>query len=183
MPIWPRGATGNTPLSRPGSGAWVIAARRFIWLTMGQPQTYDKCGHKKWVTAYEHRRPGSTRVRARELRSLYEEAEPVPNVMSAKAANEFLLELRQLAREAIETGGGRVVGWGISPECRKMSELFEFTLPNLGFGVADLETILEFDDERGRAKMVIRDRIEFDLAGLSGNRLGFDGARFARAKG
>jgi len=69
----------------------------------------------EWVTAYEHRGPGSTRVRARELRSLYEEAAPVPNVMPAKAANEFLLELRQLVKEAIETGGGRVVGWESAP--------------------------------------------------------------------
>src|SRR5262245_59362784 len=42
MPTWPRGEQGSTPLSRPGSGAFVIAARRLIMLTIGQPHTYAR---------------------------------------------------------------------------------------------------------------------------------------------
>src|SRR5688572_27657270 len=40
MPTWPPGATGRTSLSRPGSGALVMAAPRFSMLTIGQPHIY-----------------------------------------------------------------------------------------------------------------------------------------------
>jgi len=64
-----------------------------------------------WSEAYEHRGAGSTRVRARELVSLYESAAPVPNEMPARDANEFLFEIRELVGESIIVGGGGVRGW------------------------------------------------------------------------
>ncbi len=64
-----------------------------------------------WVEAYEHRGTGSTRVRARDMVRLYEEAAPVPNEMPGPDANEFLFELRELIAECIIEGGGSLCGW------------------------------------------------------------------------
>lgn len=63
-----------------------------------------------WVQAYEHRGPGSTRVRAREVVTLYEEAAPVPNEMLGPDVSEFLAELRELIAESVQTGGGILRG-------------------------------------------------------------------------
>jgi hypothetical protein len=64
-----------------------------------------------WREAYEHRGPGSTRTRSRDLVVLYESAAPVPNEMPARDANEFLFEIRELVGESIAAGGGEVRGW------------------------------------------------------------------------
>lgn len=64
-----------------------------------------------WVEAYQLRGTGSTRVRARELVTIYESAAPIPNEMPGPDANEFLLEIRELVMEAIVAGGGQVIGW------------------------------------------------------------------------
>ena len=64
-----------------------------------------------WVQAYEHRGAGSTRVRAREVVTLYEGAAPVPNEMPGLDANGFLFELRDLIVESVQAGGGRLYGW------------------------------------------------------------------------
>lgn len=63
-----------------------------------------------WVGAYEHRGMGSTRVRARDIVGIYEEAAPVPNEMPSDS-NQFLFEVRRLVAEAIIAGGGRLCGW------------------------------------------------------------------------
>jgi len=64
-----------------------------------------------WVEAFEHRGTGSTRVRARDVVTLYEEAAPVPNEMPGPDANEFLFELRELIAESVIEGGGSLRGW------------------------------------------------------------------------
>ena len=64
-----------------------------------------------WVEAYEHRGAGSTRVRAREVITLYSVAAPIPNEMPGPDANEFLFELRELIAESIQAGGGELRGW------------------------------------------------------------------------
>jgi len=64
-----------------------------------------------WVEAYEHRGTGSTRVRARDMVTLYEEAAPVPNEMPGPDANEFLFELRELIAQSVIEGGGSLRGW------------------------------------------------------------------------
>lgn len=66
---------------------------------------------KEWVQAYEHRGAGSTRVRAREMVMLYEEAAPVPNEMPGPEANEFLFELRELIAASVQAGGGILRAW------------------------------------------------------------------------
>lgn len=64
-----------------------------------------------WVEAFDHRGPGSTRVRAREIVNLYESAAPIPNEMPGPDANEFLFEIRELVAESIRDCGGEVRGW------------------------------------------------------------------------
>ncbi len=67
-----------------------------------------------WGQAYMHRGQGSTRVRAREVITLYEEAAPIPNEMPGPDANKFLFELRELIAESIKAGGGTIRGWSRS---------------------------------------------------------------------
>lgn len=69
-----------------------------------------------WVGAYEHRGEGSTRVRARDIVTLYEEAAPVPNEMPGPDANEFLFEIRELIAESVQASGGILRGWTRSAE-------------------------------------------------------------------
>lgn len=64
-----------------------------------------------WAEAYEYRGEGSTKRRARSIIELYSTAAPVPNEMPGPDANEFLNEMRSLAFEAIQSGGGRMKGW------------------------------------------------------------------------
>ena len=64
-----------------------------------------------WLAAFEHRGPGSTRIRARDIVSIYESAAPVPNEMPGPDSNEFLFEIRELVAESVEAGGGKLEGW------------------------------------------------------------------------
>lgn len=60
-----------------------------------------------WSQAYSHRGTGSTRVRARDIRGIYDSAAPVPGEVPAADSNEFLIEIRKLLTRAIEDGGGK----------------------------------------------------------------------------
>jgi hypothetical protein len=64
-----------------------------------------------WVRAYDHRGSGSTRLRAKDIRALYEVSAPVPSEMPGPDANTFMLDIRYLVRDAIKASGGSVVGW------------------------------------------------------------------------
>lgn len=64
-----------------------------------------------WVKAYDHRGFGSTRLRAKDIRALYEVSAPVPSEMPGPDANVFMLDVRSLVRDAIRASGGSVVGW------------------------------------------------------------------------
>jgi len=64
-----------------------------------------------WMEAYERRGPGSTRVRARDIVSLYETAAPIPNEMPGPDANEFVFELREIIADSVVAGGGKLRGW------------------------------------------------------------------------
>jgi GTPase SAR1 family protein len=64
-----------------------------------------------WAEAYQYRGEGSTKRRARSIIDLYSTAAPVPNEMPGPDANEFLNEMRALAVEAVESGGGKLKGW------------------------------------------------------------------------
>ena len=64
-----------------------------------------------WISAYEHRGVGSTRIRAREVVTIYEEAAPIPNEMPGPDANKFLFELRELIAGSVKATGGQLKGW------------------------------------------------------------------------
>jgi len=64
----------------------------------------------EWVSAYGYRGTGSTRLRARDIRGIYESASPIPLETPAPDASSFLDAIRHLFREAALAAGGRVVG-------------------------------------------------------------------------
>lgn len=63
-----------------------------------------------WRTAYDYRGPGSTRVRAHDIRKIYDEAAPIPGEIPTPDSHAFLQEIRDLVRESIKAGGGEIEG-------------------------------------------------------------------------
>jgi len=63
-----------------------------------------------WGTAYAYRGTGSTKLRARDMRDIYETAAPIPGETPSSDANQFLDVVRDLFREAVKTAGGEVIG-------------------------------------------------------------------------
>lgn len=66
---------------------------------------------REWISAYEYRGIGSTRLRAREVATIYEEAAPIPNEMPGPDSNKFLFELRELIADSVKSTGGQLKGW------------------------------------------------------------------------
>ena len=60
----------------------------------------------KWSRAFDYRGVGSSYDRARELRSIYDEAAPIPKIELSGEASAFLGALRKLVFQAIKDGGG-----------------------------------------------------------------------------
>lgn len=64
----------------------------------------------RWSHAYSaHRGPGSTVHRAYDIRDIYNEAAPIPGEVPSPDVNKFLLEIRQLVKDAIHSSGGKMV--------------------------------------------------------------------------
>ena len=63
-----------------------------------------------WGSAYAYRGSGSTTLRARDLRSIYETAAPIPGETPSSDANVFLDVVRDLFRDAVQAAGGEVIG-------------------------------------------------------------------------
>lgn len=61
-----------------------------------------------WIQAFSHAGRGSTFVRAREIREIYEDAAPIPGVVVNDVTQQFLDYMRQLVHEAIRDGGGKL---------------------------------------------------------------------------
>jgi hypothetical protein len=59
-----------------------------------------------WVDAYNHGGKGSTFERAREVMDIYDAAAPIPGTLIDRIAIDFLREIRQIVRKAIEDNGG-----------------------------------------------------------------------------
>lgn len=66
---------------------------------------------REWMAAFEHRGIGSTRMRARDVVTIYEVAAPIPNEMPGPDANKFLFDLRELIADSVKTAGGQLKGW------------------------------------------------------------------------
>ncbi len=64
----------------------------------------------QWSHAYyAHRGAGSTVHRAYDIRDIYNSAAPIPGEIPTSDANKFLNDVRQLVKDAIKTGGGKMV--------------------------------------------------------------------------
>jgi hypothetical protein len=59
-----------------------------------------------WVNAYHRRGKGSTFQRAREVMNIYDAAAPIPGTVVDRIAVEFLRDVRNIVRDAIEQNGG-----------------------------------------------------------------------------
>jgi len=64
----------------------------------------------EWLQAYSHRGGGSTVTRKRDIDSICSEAAPIPRGTADSVANSFMREIRTLVRQAIEVGGGKLIG-------------------------------------------------------------------------
>ena len=62
----------------------------------------------EWVEAFNRRGKGSGFERSRQVMNIYDAAAPIPGTLIDKITAEFLQEVRQLVREAIEANGGRI---------------------------------------------------------------------------
>lgn len=62
-----------------------------------------------WLSAYEFRETGSTRLRAQRIRGIYEDAAPILAEVPGKASTELLDLFRELFREAAVVAGAKTV--------------------------------------------------------------------------
>ena len=62
----------------------------------------------EWRDAYALRGTGSTFVRARTIRGIYDEAAPVPNAVMPPPSKQFLADVRRIVTGAIDGSGGKV---------------------------------------------------------------------------
>ena len=62
----------------------------------------------EWREAYDLRGKGSTFVRARTIRGIYDEAAPIPDAVMPPPSKQFLVDVRSIVIGAIEGSGGEV---------------------------------------------------------------------------
>ncbi len=63
-----------------------------------------------WGRAYAYRGQGSTKLRARDMRNIYETAAPIPGETPSSDAIQFLDIMRDLFKDAVKKAGGEVKG-------------------------------------------------------------------------
>ena len=63
----------------------------------------------EWALAFRYGGRGSSYARAHELREIYGQAAPVPEVELSEVASGFLAGVRKLVLHAIREGGGNLV--------------------------------------------------------------------------
>jgi hypothetical protein len=62
-----------------------------------------------WGTAFSRRGTGSTRVRARDIAMIYDLAVPVSEGTSDSETDTFIVNITELVREAVKSGGGKLM--------------------------------------------------------------------------
>ncbi|MCY4239259.1 MAG: hypothetical protein OXC93_13090, partial [Rhodospirillaceae bacterium] len=62
----------------------------------------------EWREAYDLRGNGSTFVRARTIRGIYDEAAPIPDAVMPPPSKRFLGKVRRIVTDAIDGSGGEV---------------------------------------------------------------------------
>ena len=63
----------------------------------------------EWAGAYRHAGTGSTRLRARDIRDLYEDAAPIPGEVPEQESTDLLDGIRSMFKEAAEIAGAEVI--------------------------------------------------------------------------
>jgi hypothetical protein len=65
---------------------------------------------KNWHQAYSHRGTGSTKIRAYEVKDIYNDAAPIPGEVPNSESSAFVKEIREILKEAVSVGGGKING-------------------------------------------------------------------------
>jgi hypothetical protein len=73
------------------------------------PQRLLAARLSEWAAAYGHSGAGSTVVRARDMRSIYEHAVPIPSDTASEDAMRFLDDVAELVEKVIDENGGLMV--------------------------------------------------------------------------
>ena len=68
---------------------------------------------ENWRTAYDYRGRGSTVLRARDIRNIYDEAAPIPDAVMPPPSRKFLFEVRKIVINAVKDGGGEIRSSGV----------------------------------------------------------------------
>jgi hypothetical protein len=63
---------------------------------------------KLWHDAYNHRGTGSTKVRAYEIKDIYNDVAPIPGEVPNTKSSVFVQEIRNILKEAIGAGNGKL---------------------------------------------------------------------------
>lgn len=61
-----------------------------------------------WHQAYSHRGTGSTKIRAYDVREIYNDAAPIPGEVPDSQSSTFVKEIKNILQEAVSGGGGRI---------------------------------------------------------------------------
>lgn len=61
-----------------------------------------------WNTAYSYRGIGSSRIRANDVKNIYDTSVPIPGEIPSVDTNLFLSNIRTIIKKGIEAGGGRI---------------------------------------------------------------------------
>jgi hypothetical protein len=63
---------------------------------------------QNWHNAYSHRGTGSTRIRAYDVKDIYNDAAPIPGEVPNSESSAFVKEIRSILQESINEGGGKL---------------------------------------------------------------------------
>ena len=63
---------------------------------------------QNWHHAYSHRGTGSTRIRAYDVKDIYNDAAPIPGEVPNSESSAFIKEIRAILQESVGEGGGKL---------------------------------------------------------------------------
>lgn len=86
-----------------------VVAGVFKELHVTAPQQLWVSHLSDWAVAYGRGGPGSTSIRARDMRNIYDAAAPIPSDVPSKESVEFLDRIGNLVGEAVHTMKGRMI--------------------------------------------------------------------------
>lgn len=63
---------------------------------------------QNWHYAYSHRGTGSARIRAYDVKDIYNDAAPIPGEVPNSESSAFVKEIRAILQDSIREGGGKL---------------------------------------------------------------------------